>query len=61
MSNYANINEGTTPTNNPNATYIPQSQTENNSPIIAVLGGAGAVLSAVTLILFNFRKARIVN
>jgi hypothetical protein len=61
MSIYANITEETTPTNNPNATYIPQSQTENNSLILAVLGGAGAGLSASALLLVNFRKARIVN
>ena len=61
MSIYANISEGTTPTINPNATYIPSNQKENNSLVMAVLGGAGAALSAATLVLFNFRKVRIVD
>jgi hypothetical protein len=58
MSIYANITEGTTPTNNPNATYIPSNQTENNSLVMAVLGGAGAALSAAALVFINFRKTK---
>jgi hypothetical protein len=60
MSIYANINEGTTPTN-PNATYIHPNQTENTSLIMAVFGGAGAGLSALALVLVNFRKVKIVG
>jgi hypothetical protein len=58
MSIYANINEGPAPTINPGATYIPPSQTENNSLVMAVLGGAGAALSAVALGFVNFRKTK---
>jgi hypothetical protein len=60
MSIYANIAEGITPTINPNDTYIPPSQTENTSLIIAVFGGVGAGVSAVALVLVNFRKTRVV-
>ena len=61
ISIYANITEGLTPTINPDGTNIPSNQTENNSLIMAVLGGAGAGLSALALILVNFRKVKIVG
>ena len=61
MSIYANITEGSTPTINPD-THISSNQTENNSLIMAVFGGAGAGLSALALVLVNFRKTKtIVN
>ena len=56
MSINANITEGSSPTINPNPTYHPSNQTENNYLIMAVVGGAGAILSAVALALINFRK-----
>jgi hypothetical protein len=61
MSIYANITERTTATNNPNATYIPPSQMENNNLVMAALGGVGAALSAVALGFVNFRKTRIAD
>ena len=60
MSIYANITEGITPTINPDGTNILQNQTENNSLIMAVFGGAGAGLSAIALVLVNFRKEKII-
>jgi hypothetical protein len=61
MSIYANITEGVAPTVNPDATYIPPNQTENTSLIMAVFGGAGAGLSALALVLVNFRKVKTVG
>ncbi len=61
MSIYANITEVLTPTINPDVTYIPPNQTENTSLIMAVFGGAGAGLSALALVLVNFRKVKIVG
>jgi hypothetical protein len=59
ISIYANITEGLTPTINPGVTYTPQNQTENNSLIMTVFGGAGGGFSALALVLVNFRKVKI--
>jgi hypothetical protein len=59
ISIYANITEELTPKINPNISYGPPNQTENTSLIMAVLGGAGAALSALALILVNLRKVKI--
>jgi hypothetical protein len=61
MSIYANITEGLTSTINPNATYTPQNKTINNNLIMDVFGGTGAGLSALALVLVNFRKVKIVE
>jgi hypothetical protein len=58
MSIYANISQGLTPTINPDDTQIPQNQTENNSLMMVVFGGAGAGLSALALVLVNLRQSQ---
>ncbi len=60
ISIYANITKGLTPTTIPDVTSTPSNQTENTSFIMAVFGGAGAGLSALALILVNFRKVKTV-
>jgi hypothetical protein len=61
MSIYANITEGSAPTVSPDVIYIPRNRTENTSLIMAVFGGAGAGLSALALVLVNFRKVKTVG
>jgi hypothetical protein len=61
MSIYANITEGSTPTINPDVTPLSANQTENTSLIMTVLGGAGAGLSALALVLVNFHKVKILD
>lgn len=61
MSIYANITESPGSTINPGVTNISPNQTENISLVIAVFGGVGAGLSALALVLVNFRKVKVVG